>query len=344
MLSEYEKTNDVMKAIRQSNFELMRIVSMVLILVHHFICHGALTSEKNIYGGEAYILIDSFAIIGVNLFLLISGYFGIKLSFRSFFYLVFICFFYKLVHLSADTFLLGISHPVYEWLLKPVFVVSHSGGWFVQVYFMLMFVSPMLNKALENMNKKEWLLSLALLSVIVFYLGWTLHCYNDGAGYTLLNFIFVYFLGATIKRFNLSSRVPAWCLMMMFLVFSFITFIIHFVSKQVALPVAAMAYNSPFVILSACSFFCLFSKLKIQSSVINKIALSVLPVYLLTDGGNLSKVLYNWAVGVSLDFSMGIALLIYLVVAILLILFISIIDQLRLFGYKCLARLFPGYL
>lgn len=84
--------------------------------------------------------------------------------------------------------------------------------------------------------------------------------------------------------------------------------------------------------------------MKIQSSVINKIALSVLPIYLLTDGGNLSKVLYNWAVGVSLDFSMGITLLIYLVVAMFLILVVSIIDQLRLFGYKCLARLFLRYL
>ena len=318
---------------------------MVLILVHHFICHGALTSEKMIGGGDiTFSFIDSYSIIGVNLFLLISGYFGIKLSFRSFFYLVFICFFYKLVHLSADTFLLGISHPVYEWLMKPIFVVSHSGGWFVQVYFMLMFVSPMLNKALENMSQKEWLLSLVLLSVIVFYLGWCLHRYNDGAGYTLLNFIFVYFLGATIKRFNLPSRVPTWGLPLMFLVSSLITFMIYLVSKQISLPVAAMAYNSPFVILSACSFFCLFSKLKIQSSVINKIALSVLPVYLLTDGGNLSKVLYNWAVGVSLDFSMGITLLIYLVVAMFLILVVSIIDQLRLFGYKCLARLFLRYL
>lgn len=278
------------------------------------------------------------------MFLLLSGYFWIKLSFRSFFYLVFICFFYKLVHLSADTFLLGISHPVYEWLLKPIFVVSHSGGWFVQVYFMLMFVSPMLNKALENMNPKEWLLSLVLLSVIVFYLGWGLHCYNDGAGYTLLNFIFVYFLGATIKRFNLPSRVPTWGFVLMFLVSSLITFMIQLVSKQVSLPVAAMAYNSPFVILSACAFFSLFSKLKIQSSAINKVALSVLPVYLLTDGGNLSKQLYEWAEGVSLDFSAGITLLIYLAAAVLLILSISVFDQIRIVGYKCLARIFPNYL
>ena len=70
----------------------------------------------------------------------------------------------------------------------------------------------------------------------------------------------------------------------------------------------------------------------------------MLPIYLLTDGGNLSKVLYKGAVGVSLDFSMGITLLIYLVVAMFLILVVSIIDQLRLFGYKCLARLFLRYL
>lgn len=66
-------------------------------------------------------------------------------------------------------------------------------GWMVvQVYFMLMFINPILNKRLENLSEKEWKLSLFLLSVISFYLGWALHNYNDGAGYTLMNFVYIY--------------------------------------------------------------------------------------------------------------------------------------------------------
>lgn len=111
---------------RQSNFELLRIFSMLLILVHHFICHGVEGTPLNLLTG-----VDAFAIIGVNLFLLISGYFKIRLTWKSFLNLVFICMFCKVVHLGVDTFALSISHPLHEWLLKPIFVVSRSGGWFV---------------------------------------------------------------------------------------------------------------------------------------------------------------------------------------------------------------------
>lgn len=115
--------------------------------------------------------------------------------------------FYKVVHLCVDTFVLGIHHPLYEWGLKPIFVVSRSGGWFVQVYFMLMFISPILNKRLENLSEKEWKLSLFLLSVISFYLGWALHNYNDGAGYTLMNFVYIYVISAAIKHYEILSKL-----------------------------------------------------------------------------------------------------------------------------------------
>lgn len=186
---------------RQSNFELLRIFSMMLILVHHQICHGVQSSSSAVFKAT-----DSFAIIGVDLFILISGYFGIKLTWKSFLNLAFICMFYKVVHLCVDTFVLGIQHPLYEWILKPIFVVSRSGGWFVQIYFMLMFISPLLNKALDNLSEKEWRLSLFLLSFISFYLGWALHNYNDDAGYTLMNFVYIYVVGAVIKHYELLKR------------------------------------------------------------------------------------------------------------------------------------------
>lgn len=317
---------------RQSNFEFLRIFSMLLILLHHFICHGV---QSKCAPPNFLQIIDSFAIIGVNLFLLISGYFKIRLSWKSFLNLAFICMFCKVVHLCADTFMLGISHPLYEWLLKPIFVVSRSGGWFVQVYFMLMFVSPMLNKAIENLSEKEWRLSLALLGVISFYLGWILHNYDDGAGYTLMNFMFVYVIGSAIRYYHIVEKIRIWQIALALAVGVSATFMgCKFVSAHENLHLGFMAYNSPFVILTACAVFCSFGKLKLQNMWINKMAASMLTVYLLTDGGNLSKVLYGMMGEIAAENSAPITLLLFVVVAMGVILAVTCLDQVRQVAYK----------
>ena len=68
-----------MKKERNSNFELLRIFAMLMIVMHHYICHGgfvfdkALTFNKAVsecayWGGK----------VGINLFVLITGYFMVK--------------------------------------------------------------------------------------------------------------------------------------------------------------------------------------------------------------------------------------------------------------------------
>ena len=68
------KTNN---KLRNSSFELLRIISMLLIVAHHFVVHGKfdLTSmfNKNIFFLQS---LSMFGKLGVNLFVLISGYFS----------------------------------------------------------------------------------------------------------------------------------------------------------------------------------------------------------------------------------------------------------------------------
>lgn len=71
---------------RDSNLELLRIFSMLFVLVLHFnglalpfpthedLCQGISFSEIS------QMAIESFALVAVNCFILISGYFGTSLS------------------------------------------------------------------------------------------------------------------------------------------------------------------------------------------------------------------------------------------------------------------------
>lgn len=73
-----------MATLRKSNIELLRIVSIVMVLIVHL--DGAslglpepMGNITTVSGRDWWrLVVESFAIIGVNCFTLISGYFGIK--------------------------------------------------------------------------------------------------------------------------------------------------------------------------------------------------------------------------------------------------------------------------
>ena len=66
---------------RESQFELLRIVSMLFIVIGHFLIRIDIAGYFAPYllgaSNVIYTLIYSSVIIGVNLFVLITGYFGI---------------------------------------------------------------------------------------------------------------------------------------------------------------------------------------------------------------------------------------------------------------------------
>ena len=72
--------------VRQSNLELLRIVAMFLVLMVHanFLSLKAPIHEDGI---DCFVIlkcfVQSISIVCVNVFILISGYFGIKLKIKS---------------------------------------------------------------------------------------------------------------------------------------------------------------------------------------------------------------------------------------------------------------------
>ena len=77
------RKGEVMR-IRYTKFELLRIVCMLFVIMEHLVPH--INDMQNIYGGYyTGNIIRSFCIIAVNCFVLLSGYFGIKMKLKKFF-------------------------------------------------------------------------------------------------------------------------------------------------------------------------------------------------------------------------------------------------------------------
>lgn len=87
------------KTDRQSNAELVRIIAMLMIVIHHFSYHCLYPNTKCLGASMDWdeLLIQfghCFVFIGVNLFILVSGFFGIKTKVKGFLRLYSFIFFY----------------------------------------------------------------------------------------------------------------------------------------------------------------------------------------------------------------------------------------------------------
>ena len=74
---------------RESNFELLRIIAMLLVMITHatFLALGVPTHDDSInipYSSFGIFLSQSFSTVCVNIFVLLSGWFGIKINLNGF--------------------------------------------------------------------------------------------------------------------------------------------------------------------------------------------------------------------------------------------------------------------
>lgn len=324
---------------RKSNIELLRIISMGMIVIYHVFVHGI--APTGILSQTTLSMLCIPVIFGVNIFVIISGYFGIRLSWRSFLSLMWIIAFYKLFHLCGDTFLLKIEHPIFEWILKPLSGPISGGGWFIDIYVLLMLISPLLNKLLSTLNQHDYWVGLGILSLLDIGYGFFLNKHFDAYGYSLLHFILLYYIGNMLQKHRLNSIYKSGGGDLTILC---ITLILLYLLQDTQWGVKlATSYSSPLVLIGSIYIFTFFTNLSISyCPTINFIAASTLPVYLIHDAGNIANWYYQqigtWFKELSLiNFAIHAASLV-----IILFTFAILIDQPRKWIWKLLLNQIPS--
>lgn len=218
------------------------------------------------------------AICAVNVFLLISGYFGIRWKFKSLFNLVFQLFFYAFV-VYIVAVLLGVIDFSFKGLLRnATCLYSHWG--FITYYLLLYLCSPLLNAFVEKVTENQLLGFIIILIISEWFLT---------RDYSFLNYCTVYLIGryisvngAVLKK-SIKPGLCYWLATVLIFVFVFITFkFLHVTdaSKMQSLP-WGLSYAAPLVILQAVFLFIWFARLKIQSRFINWCAISCLSIFLI---------------------------------------------------------------
>lgn len=325
---------------RESNIELLRIIVMLFILMHHLIVHAlcpSVLSGKVELSAEyaTYSIMEGFFYVGVNVFLLISGYFGIRLRARRIWSLYLQLAFYGLLAYSVGVTLSSVPMVPHTFITKSIFIFSHaSSWWFVVCYMMLMIISPFLNVGMRELTKKQYLFGLICYTFLQIYLGWFWQKEAfDTTGYNFLNFIYLYLIGGYLHRFVTIDRIKhARVLTLGSYVGSALIFgTCNIFRLYLNIPFGYLwGYNNPIIIIGAISLFLFALTFKFDSNAINTIAGGGFAAYLLTDIGYTGDVIYR----VFGDFAHTITFLPFrivmtFVIAIFLLLVTSGIELLR---------------
>lgn len=282
--------------LRNSNIELLRIISMIMIIVHHYAMFTDINTSFFSNTLIKYGLL-SFGKIGVNIFVIISGYYLVtsNFSFRKFFKLLMEIVFFSIFGIFIYILLFNRSLPLSELFINCTPIV-HQLNWFVTTYIILYLLSSFINILLNNINKRQHQLLILLLFVIWSVLPTLFNIYIS---YTDLGwFIFLYILAAYFRlyqdKYNLSVKMNVISILIVSIFyFSWITYgVIKTYAYQDILKYADMC-KIPCILLSV-NLFLIFKNVNIKyNKIINNIAKHTFAICLLHENNLLYPIYWK---------------------------------------------------
>lgn len=262
--------------LRDSNMEFLRIIAMSMILTGHVFTHGLTVSVKPT---PLYSILEPFFLCGVNLFFLISGWFGMRFSLRSFVKLSATTFFFIAVNILL-LLVCGVGVELKTIADSFFFPVSKGKYWFIMVYLCLLILVPFINAGIENLPKDKFGKIMLLFTFFNLYSCWGGGNYVNVNGYTIVQAIWLYCVARWLRiNKGLVARIPRYWWLIGFILCTLVVSIVGVVWK-----LRYFEYNSPFIFLASVALFVYFSQVSMRNCVVNRVAGASLGCYLLQDG------------------------------------------------------------
>ena len=316
---------------RLSNIELCRIVSIVLVILVHTTFQSIGWNCTSL----GALILAAFSIIGVNVFVLITGYFSTTPKIVSLANLLFICLFWMLVRIAVN---IALGQSV-TW--RDFFFVTRS-NWFIPSYLCLVFLAPVLNAFCNSASKKVLLgVTLALFFFEIWFDLLPPHpriSLGSQKGYSVLSFVALYLLARFIRLHGVPEWFRKWSFSF-YLLCSVLLCCSAFVFVKIGHPVTKTlySYTNPVIILSALSFFLSFEKMHMEKNrVINHIAKSSLAVLL---GQSAISCFYSNQFNYLFNYTSPLKKLLFWILSIVIVFVASVVvDQIRLLIWKPIEK------
>ena len=284
------------KKVRESNMEMLRIVAMFLVLLVHadFFSLGAPSTEEcvtNPIDASFRVFGEAISIACVDIFVCISGWFGIRPSVRGATNFIFQCLFW-LIGLYIVTLIIGTSSFTVEGI-KGCFALTKL-NWFIKAYLLLYIISPVLNAFVETASRKLFLHVLVGFFVFQTIYGWAFAGATNHiqSGYSTISFVGLYLLSRYVRIYKptFSQYVFRYYVLNVFILSICVTVFYvtppHLGVSTTLLGSMWINYISPYCIIFAMSMILLFSKIRLQSNFVNWVGASSFAVFLIHTNPN----------------------------------------------------------
>lgn len=280
---------------RNSNLELFRIITMLLIVAHHYVVNSGLgdvifESPKS-WQSMFLLLFGAWGKTGINCFVLITGYFMCKsqITLKKFLKLVLEVQFYKLVFyvIFAVAGYQTVSLYSLTDLLLPVADVSGS---FVSCYLLFYLLIPFLNILISRLSEKQHLLLILLVLFMYTALG-TVPKISVSMNYVSW-FVVLYIVSSYFRLYPRpiwnKAKIWGWTTLALFVlsaasIAAINILCVHYGKTGFRYPYWFVSdSNKPLALLLAVSAFLFFKNVKIkQSRFINTVAASCFGVLMI---------------------------------------------------------------
>ena len=264
---------------------------MVLIVHADFLALDVPTKEvvnANPFASFLRFFFQALSIVCVDVFVLISGWFGIRPSSKGFFNLLFQCAFFN-CSIYIVMLLLGLTTLSAKGIADCLLLTDTY--WFVKAYMLLYILAPVINSFIENSNTNHIRNVLLLFFVFQTIFGFI----SDGAvffenGYSTISFIGLYLLARYTKMNidKLNFPPPS--------IYIFIYGIISLIISTIAMVSTyftgfqfqrLFTYTNPLVVVASLSLLLFFNRLQFTNKTVNWLAASAFSIYLFHSNSNI---------------------------------------------------------
>lgn len=312
--------------------EYLRVVFISFIVLLHILWkdYGGLHVALGDNSANTYLQLGlcNLVSLGVTGFILISGYFGVKLKLN------------RIISLWMQTtiYALGSALAVYQfwggnlkWFIDAPLSLF-DGWWFVSDYIILMLISPFLNEGLERISQKALTFIIAMLSFTMYGVWWF---HAKDASMPLLLFFNTYLIGRYIRLYPImwleKYKYVIFVLSLIALVSS--PMMLHFVGLDNKMKFVGGNFNVLILFVDITLLLICNAHQKIGKG--NILTRNVLAVYLIHESGIGRKILHEVVFHDGVQFNIA-----YILVIVLLVVIISvIIEEIRKRLFNNLERL-----
>lgn len=353
MYKGLKESLEVKKGKREASFELLRIISMMMVIILHYIGKGELLGSQSATSNAGFWLLEALSFVAVNVFVLISGYFLVNSNFsiykiiglwcQVFFYSVTIAVIASLAGIYSLSDLLCLKN-----ILFFVFPGIYGHYWFATAYILMYIFSPLIAKGMKAVPKST--LQMVIVALLIpFCLAPSLSPFElatNDRGYSFAWFLFLFIAAGYIRLYGIKifeNKVVALA------IYFFSSLALIAASKGLAIFIgqhpeydvqsnAFYRYNFVFVLIASIGLFYFFKNLKIKegffSSLIIKISPYVFGIYLLHEH---LTIRYEWLKWFKVSDVYGAKRIIHLIMTVIIIFTVGIIvDYIRsIIFYLC---------